>query len=378
MGNGRSIQIRRDPDPNTDPNRPDSVSISRSQTCEYTAGSGQREQCRVNIDQSISTSSITLSRTTTPGLFSDDTKLVLTPSLPFRVYANGASERITKMTLYHPCPLRVENVQYDAVLTLNDSSDAGAQVVILVPIVASSNSSPSAVLMDRVGPRIAELLSKDPNTNAYPSVDISTGADWALSSLIPTNGTRIQSGFFQWISGRGYESYTERPDAWTIVQRWKPREPRQGYILLDTPIQVSAATLAMIMALPRTDPLKALPPVSPVVTYVPCANTPAPTPPVRENFDPECDPFGPNAYKETTNPNQLMEKAVQTIFTVIAVMIGVYVGLLFAGSQASIYTKEFGETAGGWIYKQIQSAKDATSSLKGSLLETVASQALKR
>lgn len=385
MGSGPSIEIRRDPDPNSDPNRPDSVSISGSKNCKYNDG-GKLEQCRLNIDQSISTSSITLSRATAAGNFSDDTKLQLTPSLPFRMYANGVPARITKMTLYHPCPLRIENVQYDAVLSLNDPSDASAQSIILIPIVGSSKSTPSAKLLDRISPRLPELLTKDTTTNVYTPVDVSTGADWALSSLIPTAGNRVQSGFYQWISGRGYESYDEMQapsgfgGSWIRRTRWRPREPRQNYILIETPIEASSTTLATILSLPRTDPLKALPPVSPIVTYVPCAKTPPPPPvaPIKETFDPECDPFGPNAYQDTSAEKaKLLATIFGAIVAVIAVMAGVYAGLLFAGSNASIYTKELGETGGAWIYKQIQSAKAASGALKGNIIESIAKQAIR-
>lgn len=381
MGNGRSIEIRKDPDPNVDPNRPDSVSISGSKQCQYFDGTtGAFTQCRLNIDKSISTSAFTLTRTEAPGSFSDDTKIQLIPSLPFRMYANGAPVRITKMTLYHPCPLRVENVQYDAVLSLNDPSDADTQSILLIPIVSSSQSTPSAKLLDRIGSHIERILAKDPTTSKYESVNVPTGADWALSTLLPTKGNRVKGAFFQWISGRGYEPYTEQLGYYTFIQRWKPRPPRQNYILMEQPINVSPTILATILAFPRTDPLKAIPPVSPIVTYVPCEDKRAQTltSPVRESFAPECDPFGPNGYKDNSaEKSKLLVKIFAGILATVAIVVAVFLALTLAGSDASIYIKQFGETAGGWIYSQIQSVKGGIGDLKGNIAGAIALKAMK-
>jgi hypothetical protein len=367
MGNGNSIQIVRDPDPNTSPNRPDSVSISTSQQCSIPNSS---EPCRLNIDQSISTSSVTLKRGTAPGEFSDDTKIQIIPSLPFRMYCNGAEVRVTSMTLYHPCPLRIENVQYDAVLSLNDPSDKEAQSILLIPIVGSSSSSPSATLLDRIGPRLPSLLA--PNASkGFDPVEVATGADWALSTLLPTVGTRVQSGFYQWISGRGYESYPEASGR-TISYKWRPKLPRQNYILIDTPIQASPATMGAILAFPRTEAFKALPIVSPIVTYTPCANTPAQVVESFANFDPECDPLGSNAYDAS---NGLKPKHVLQILSIVVgilmILVGVYGGLWLAGSPASVYVKQFGDTLGEFIYRQVAAFKAARDAVKGGILNAV-------
>jgi hypothetical protein len=369
MGSGVSIQVLRDRDPNLDPNRPDSVSVATSMRCKIP---DSNEDCRLNIDRSISTSAVTLSRVSTAGAFSDDTKIKITPSLPFRMYCNGAEVRVTQMMLYHPCPLRIENVQYDAVLSLNDPSDGDTQSILLIPIVGASASTPSAKMLDRIGPRLASLLSKN-ESGGYDPVEVPTGADWSLSTLIPTVGTRVQSGFYQWISGRGYESYSTQ-EGLNIHVRYRPRNPRQNYILMDTPIQASQSTLAMILALPRTDPLKALPAVSPAVTYTPCAKTVVEqSPPVREGFEGQCDPF---QYKDTTgNRKQTVLWIVGSLATVAMVMVGLYVGLLAAGGQLSIQTKELGDTAGEFLYKQIAAVKSAKSALSGSVTDMIAKKA---
>jgi len=369
MGSGPSIQVIRDPDPNLDPNRPDSVSVATSMRCKIPESN---EDCRLNIDRSISTSGVTLSRVTTAGDFSNDTKIKITPSLPFRMYCNGAEVRVTQMMLYHPCPLRIENVQYDAVLSLNDPSDGDTQSILLIPIVGASASTPSAKMLDRIGPRLASLLSKN-ESGGYDPVEVPTGADWSLSTLIPTVGTRVQSGFYQWISGRGYESYSTQ-EGLNIHVRYRPRNPRQNYILMDTPIQASQSTLAMILALPRTDPFKALPVVSPAVTYTPCAKTVlAQSAPVKEGFEGQCDPF---QYKDTTgNRKQTVLWIVGSLATVAMVMVGLYVGLLAAGGQLSIQTKELGDTAGEFLYKQIAAVKSVKSALSGSVTDMIAKKA---
>lgn len=361
-----------DPYPAEPGQRRDTVAISTSQTCRDTGGLS----CRVGVPPNISTSSVVLKRPQA-GEYSAKTKLFVEPSLPLKISWNGKVIDVTKMTLYHPFPLRIENVQYDAALSLNDPAD-GSTTVVLIPLVAASVAAPSVEFMDKLGPHVPRMMAMDPETKTYLPVTVPTGTDWMLTKMLPVRGNRIQSGFYQWFAGRGFDSYVDTSNPFIRHTRWRAREPRANYIVVETPANVSPSILSSILTLPRTDPLEAIAPLSPIVTYTPCANTPATGGPVRESFNPECDPFGPNAYKDTSAEKaQLLAKILGYIVSFIAIVIGVYVGLLLAGSQASIYTKEFGETAGGWIYKQVQSARESAGALKGNILESIASRALK-
>jgi hypothetical protein len=311
--------------------------------------------------------------------FSGGSKLFIAPSIPLQFTWNGRVISVTSLSVYHPFPIRIENVQYDAVLSLNDPSVGGTDVV-LIPLTASSISSPSAVFMDRIGPHISRMLTPDPTTKQFAPVSAATGADWSLNNMLPTRGNRIQSGFYQWFSSSRYVVGSDPSNFLKIIGAWVADGPRTNYIVVDTPATISPAVLSSILMLPRTEPSKAIsaPFRKGGVTYTPCASTPETSGPVRESFTPDCDPFGPNAYRDTrAEKDELMKKIVSAIFSVLGVMIAVVLGLILAGSAMSIYTKEFGETAGGWIYKQIQSVKGGVGDLKGNILESIASKVLK-
>jgi hypothetical protein len=351
-----------DPYPEEPGQRIDSLSIARSQAC---------KDCRLGVPTNLSSSSVVLRRVTA-GDFAPANKLFIEPSLPFKISWNGKETEIRQMTLYHPFPLRIENVQYDAVLSLNDPSIQGVDTVVLIPLVASSVASDSSMFLDRIGPQIARVLTVNPETKAYETATAATGADWLLTKVLPINGTRVQSGYYQWFAGRGFESYKDTSNPFVHRVRWRAKEPRINYIVIETPVNVSPAVLSAILSLPRTDALSAISPVSPIVTYKPCANTPAPTRPVREGFrpTPECDPF---QYKDTSSERKkIVLGIVGFIATLAVVMIAVYVGLLAAGGQLSIQTKEMGDTAGEFLYKQIAAAKSLKASLTGSLVDKFA------
>lgn len=349
------VRELQDPNPGDPGTRTDTLSIARSQSC---------SDCRLGIPTNLSTSSVTVYRS--PGKdFSVDKKILIQPSLPFKVTWNGKETDVRFMTLYHPFPLRIENVQYDAVLSLNDPASKETDTVILIPLVSSSASSPSSAFFDRIAPQLGRVLTPNPKTKIYDSPTISTGADWLLTKVMPINGARIQSGYYQWIAGRSYEPYSDTSNPYVHRLRWRATEPRINFIAVETPATISPAALAAILAFPRTDPTDAIPPVSPVVTYTPCANTPAPTPPVKESFrpTPECDPF---QFEDTTGDRKkVVYGIVGAIATLAVVMIGVYIGLLAAGGQLSMQTKELGDTAGEFLYKQVSGWKSIKDRITG-------------
>jgi hypothetical protein len=183
--------------------------------------------------------------------------------------------------------------------------------------------------------------------------------------VLPINGKRVQGGYYQWFAGRGYESYKDTTNPFVHRIRWRVKQPRINFIAMESPIAISAGALTSILSLPRTDAQTAIPPVSALVTYTPCANTPAPTSPVKESFrpTPECDPF--QFEDKTGDRKKVVYGIVGAIATLAVVMIGVYIGLLAAGGQLSMQTKELGDTAGEFLYKQVSGWKSITERIKG-------------
>lgn len=349
---GRMVREIQDPYPGDPGQRIDTLSIARSQSC---------ADCRLGVPTNLSSSSVTLRRIMT-GDYSPSTKVFLEPSLPFKITWNGKEIDIRRMALYHPFPLRIENVQYDAALSLNDPSDSTADTVVLIPLVASASSSG---FFDRIAPQLGRVLVPDPQTKTYESASVATGADWLLTKVLPINGKRVQGGYYQWFAGRGYESYKDTTNPFVHRIRWRVKQPRINFIAMESPIAISAGALTSILSLPRTDAQTAIPPVSALVTYTPCANTPAPTSPVKESFrpTPECDPF---QFEDTTGDRKkVVYGIVGAIATLAVVMIGVYIGLLAAGGQLSMQTKELGDTAGEFLYKQVSGWKSIKDRITG-------------
>lgn len=359
----RQVQEIVDPIPTETGQRRDGVAISTSSTC---------SDCRVGVPSNIASSSVILSRASS-GEYSATTKLFVQPSLPFKITWNGRSVDVTRMTLYHPFPLRIENVQPDAVLSLNDPSAADGSTFILIPLVASSLASPSVGFMDKLGPHIARVLAPDPTTKTIAPVTAAVGNDWMLTKVLPVSGTRVRDGFFQWFAGSGFESYVDTSVPFVRRTRWRARGARKNYIVMEKPVAISSTVLASILLLPRTDAFTAIDSVSPVVTYTPCAKTTVVTAPVREGFrDPECDPFGPNAYTDTSvDSSKRLAQIVTAIVSVMAIMVGVYIGLLLAGSQASIYTKQFGESAGEFLHNQIGRISSIKELVSGGIMKGI-------
>jgi hypothetical protein len=84
------------------------------------------------------------------------------PSMPFKLAYNGVEIVVKNMVLYHPCPVRIENVQYDAVLQLNDPSMGSARrsendTIILIPLAGSNRPDEAGQLISKIAPFITGL-----------------------------------------------------------------------------------------------------------------------------------------------------------------------------------------------------------------------------
>jgi hypothetical protein len=189
------------------------------------------------------------------GGFSSDTKAKLTPSIPFKLTFNGQEITVKTMTVYHPCPLRIEGIQPDAVLSLNDPGfDDGSQYIILIPLTAKNTADPSIEFFDRILPQVNALMVPEA-TGQYMTRNVATGANWSLTKVFTTgainNGSfEVQNGYYEWKGMPALERVKSETAGWpsaTINFSWKESgKPSPRYIMLDTPVAISSSSLSSI------------------------------------------------------------------------------------------------------------------------------------
>jgi len=185
------------------------------------------------------------------GGFSSDTKAKLTPSIPFKLSFNGQEITVKTMTVYHPCPLRIEGVQPDAVFSLNDPSfEDGSGYIVLIPLVAKNTADPSIAFFDKILPQV-NALNVPEATGQYMTRNVPTGTDWSLTKVFSASkGTgdslEVQSGYYEWKGMPALERVREDGNN-TITYSWKESgKPSPRYIMLDTPVAVSSSSLTSV------------------------------------------------------------------------------------------------------------------------------------
>lgn len=244
-------------------------------------GNGYCEQVELSSDEALKVTtkdqydesklrSVRIQKISSGG-FSVDTKAKITPSIPFEMSFNGQKIPVKTMTVYHPCPLRLEGVQPDAVLSLNDPGfEDGSPYIVLVPLVSRNSADPSIAFFDKVLTQISGLAAPDP-TGQYPIRNIPTGNDWSLSKIfnvtVPPDGVALQvtNGYYEWKGMPALEQKREETfntvngiiDAFTpktITYKWvESGKPSPRYIMLDQPVAISSTSLATItQTLPMT------------------------------------------------------------------------------------------------------------------------------
>lgn len=190
------------------------------------------------------------------GGFSADTKVKITPSIPFRMRFTTAGQGTTEitiksMTLYHPCPLRLEGVQPDAVLSLNDPSFDDPNYVVLIPLVGRNGASSSIQFLNKIMPQVGAVSQADPSSGAYVARDVPTGADWTLSKLFTvqpsTDGNfDVVNGFYEWKGMPALQRVREDGNG-TITYSWKESgKPSPRYLMIDSPVECSPSDLAVL------------------------------------------------------------------------------------------------------------------------------------
>ena len=191
------------------------------------------------------------------GGFSSDTKAKLEPSIPFELVFNGEKISVKTMTVYHPCPLRLEGVQPDAIMSLNDPSFGDPNYVILVPLVVRNSGDSSVEFFDKVLTQISSVRAPDASRQ-YPVRNVPTGENWTLAKIFgvtPTDDGKLDvtSGYYEW-KGMPALERVRADGPGTITYSWKESgAPSPRYIMLDTPVSISSTAMAnVVQALPVT------------------------------------------------------------------------------------------------------------------------------
>lgn len=306
-------------------------------------------------------------RKITPGGgYSSTTKLFLKPSIPFRISLNGTTVDVPIMTLFHPSPLRIENVQHDAVLTLNDTANPNAGLIVLVPIVGSLKPKEGGEFFSRIASYIQGVLQPNPATSQYEAVEVPTGNDWNLTKLfpgIPDEGTKqtvVNAGFFTW---KGMPPLVEAelgvtkntsPNADVLRMGWKPASNVVGptFVMLQDPVEVNVFDLQMFRRLPVTPVEEAMPvPMLETVTYTPKAkcDSGGVLTGKKEKFENKCDPFAAMEPVSTITSDTIFS-VVLGIMTAVAVFIGLYFALKYASDNNwGTKLQQWGRQAGKYL-----------------------------
>ena len=288
--------------------------------------------------------------------YSAESKLFIRPSIPFRIRFNNETYPINGLTIYHPSPFRIENVQHDAILSLNDPSDPSARAIVLIPIVGG-------VMVKAAGRFVSKIVtymsgvSEEQKDGKPVGTSIPTGHDWNLTSLLPLkivdDEPRVQAGFFAFDSKpleKKEKSLSASDDPCKKIFEWVPvaGAPDKKYIVVRQPIVVSHSDLFTIRRLPTTDPKDPIDIIPEKVVYQP---GPA------DNC-PECYGGGPGevalpSFNVVPN-NGVRNKNVVInillgILSAVAIFIGIYFGVKWVTSDNGETFKWLGQKVGGFF-----------------------------
>ena len=323
--------------------------------------------------------------------FSANTKARFTPSIPFKMMYGGQEFTVSTMTLYHPCPLRIENVQSDAVLSLNDPSFGNPSHVVLIPLVGRNSSDPSVSFLEKIAPEIVTVSAEDPASGQYLTRDIPTGANWTLSKVFGISAGRgaaleVGNGYYQWTGMPALERVRKETPG-TITYAWEPTgRPPPKYIMLDTPVAMSPSDLATItQRLPITPPEDAVHAVlydggNPLNRGIVHKQGPPVPPggcPTRESFtnadmNGSCDPW--QTWAQTAEGRgYTTEMIIGLLFNValtIAAAVGAYLALVAVAKMYDVQLRGVAEGLGKItavfakdLQQKVEKVKNAVSSV---------------
>jgi hypothetical protein len=368
--------------------------------------------------------------------YSESTKAKIIPSIPFQmsfaakkaafdgkgkiVYRDvSESFPVTQMTLYHPSPVRIDSVQADAILSLNDPTDSQAKYIVLIPLRGTNSGQSSTDFFSKIAQQLMAIREPDPATSEYATMTIPTGADWSLSKLFTLSGnvgtSTVKNGFFTWTGVAGYERYQKPQTAGDIdsgngisyiTYGWKQTEGLAApqYIMLDTALDIRMEDLAALtQSLPVTPPAEAIHPIpgQANLVYHKSSEAPAPDtlsgksscafPNLCEGFTTgtldqsvlnscpgaKCDPFLQNAMLTQDTSNQYFTaRGLFSFFlqflVFVAMLLGAYLALRMVSEDYDLSVRNFAEKMGRvlavWTkgaVSKVQSARSALSGLGG-------------
>ncbi len=260
--------------------------------------------CNIKIDPGISSSAVSVTRDSVDT--GRSSRLVLIPSIPFRMqYTDAATtepleDKITRIEVYYPSPLRIENVQHDACIVF---IGVGSDSRVFVPLVAGPNAKTKFI--SKLTPFLAPMTTGtgqkigsdgklidgpyfNSTTGKFGKIDIPTGSDWSLSDIFSGNDS-----FFTWtpkglklsdpmvldakasptdaintnllklvpeaskakiFDYRGF-NYFPKPNTAYKFYRWNDdTNINSRYIFMQNPVTISASDLMTIQQLPVTMP----------------------------------------------------------------------------------------------------------------------------
>jgi hypothetical protein len=165
---------------------------------------------------------------------------------------------ISTLSMYYPSPLRIENVQHDAVLSLNDPSDPTTRTVILIPLKAGIGSA-SVDFFNKIAKHLTTVTNPDPVTGLYPETSIPTGNGWNIKDVFylgsPGNDNiaKVTDAYYTWMGAGSYTRVEKSRTDEEIVYGWDPDGVQVRYFMLETPVSISTTDLSFLTrSLPPT------------------------------------------------------------------------------------------------------------------------------
>lgn len=232
---------------------------------------------------------VRIRKVTGGGSFSSGSKVKVVLSLPLRAqYVSELKDGVPQvkeiairtMTLYHPAPIRLENVQYDAVLSLNDPSDetAGEDGVILIPLKGSNTGSKSEDFFNKIVKHAISLAQPSLATGMFEKVEVPTGAEWSLASLFwlgdPTQDgyAKVLDAYYSWNGLPTFNRNERSRTTWAqknvglfgdapaeINFGWQATNSRVRYFMIANPVNIAMSDLSILTRnLPPTPPEQAI------------------------------------------------------------------------------------------------------------------------
>ena len=370
--------------------------------------------CDFQIDEGISSSMVEMYRGYDPlhydpakpetsGTFSERTRAFIHPTIPFKARYGGAEETFRNLSVYAPSPLRIENVQHDAVLQVGEQGINS--LILLIPLAVSSQTSESSKFMAKITNAIDSLSGANPNgmiqkplTNddpcppefpvndrsggdpaapvtackaknpagnkqgvdwewkekltktILPTYPVATGNDWKLTHMIGSTDP-----YYTWLD----VDYSWNP----LFRQWFASSGGTRYIMLQNPVGVSANDMASITKLPVTRPTM-------MISQLPSAMYYKAFPPkdcktcVATSFIPPFRDIASASIDTGAGPiaSESIVKILIGVVGGIALLIAIYFGLRLAMGPYGLALSKFGETLGR---KMAQAARKLPSRAPG-------------